>query len=533
MVSEFHNRHIGLTYKLAYRLALVLQNQYDAPKPWRQVLARLDADPLSKDMLPTGPKQNVRLAGVISLSAAPVYAIYRLAMPLVQMACRELGVCFLAIEDDDSYSFYQVTDLIEYDEILTEKICELAAKDHPRSELELFWTDRAFTLRTYSDLQSSLQQPALEPGELPYHDQRVNPYQSLPEPDALSVAIFYRMDAMPKSLQEYENLQRLPVRFRQQRTPRRREEGLSGVTLSRSLEDVDRLLLSELMYPPAIRADRLLNTGYLVTERNPKQEKLRDVLIVGVLPPHTGELTSRAFVKTCWFNTMMILAQVLVRHRLINSEFWWIEGDTLERCSTAVFPLSRIKARLKSLNKIQVLGNKQFRNTFLELTGWQPDFLDPVAPQPIQVEDQHNDIIPPVRWICSTARKQLPNQSKALADMVNEFSIVHMLNFLPSELVIKQKDKDQEADPWGWKVEAQLRYGLGLMSSPLHNLSLTCLAPGESRAPTMPVVTYLGHYYRQKYAWKAGVPEGDLGKLASQLEKAWLDEIFRELQSEY
>src|SRR4029079_7111242 len=51
-----------------------------------------------------------------------------------------------------------------------------------------------------------------------------------------------------------------------------------GSSLSR------RLVLAEFLNPPLVLVDRLLNSGYLVHERRPRRAKLRDALVVGLMP---------------------------------------------------------------------------------------------------------------------------------------------------------------------------------------------------------------------------------------------------------
>jgi hypothetical protein len=119
--------------------------------------------------------------------------------------------------------------------------------------------------------------------------------------------------------------------------------------------------------------------------------------------------------------------------------------------------------------------------------------------------------------------------SSALVEMTGGFSMVHYMTFLSAKLLVREED-----DPWGQEIEAQLKYGLGLVDCSIHNLSITWLTESEQghKKPLIPVRCYLGRYFRQRYTWDASSPEGDLRTLAGKLEKTWLDEMVRELQNE-
>lgn len=548
MVMEFHNRHIGLTYGIAYTLTRCLQSPclpHVAPAPWREVLVRLNQELESEKPSRWRARRQIRPTGRILLNGAPLYVLYRLVMPLVQLASARIGLCYLAAAGSVST---QCTDeallevLLQHDQNMAHNIAQMAsARDDP--ELELFWIDRAITLATYSKSfrdQKPVRVSAAE-GAVAEHAyaRDLHHQQLLPNPPPLSAALFYRLDTLPEGLHEYETLKHVPRRYRQERVRWLREEGLSGITLTRSPDDIGQIRQSELLYPPALRADRLLNTGYLITEREPKRQKLRDVLIVGMLPPHVGDPGSRAFVKTCWFNTLVILSQILFRHRLFDSEFWWLEGSNLERYSVAVARLEELKTELKPSNQIRVIGRPEFRRVFLNLIHWQPAFLDPDRHwlrSHTEVNKKHQ---PSINWVLSMAHKERLAISKhepdrreswtdaTLMEMICEYAMVHFAAFLPNELLAQNEG---EKDFWGLRIGADLKARLRLFSSLQHNLSVSWVTAANENHRSVPISHYLGRFYREHYAWNGELPEGNLRALASKLEKIWLDEIVKEMQ---
>ena len=66
---------------------------------------------------------------------------------------------------------------------------------------------------------------------------------------------------------------------------RRREEGYVGIHITHRDEDLPAMLLSELIMPKLVRLDRLLNSGFFALERRPRRQRVRDVLVIGMLPP--------------------------------------------------------------------------------------------------------------------------------------------------------------------------------------------------------------------------------------------------------
>lgn len=544
MVMEFHNRHIGLTYGVAYTLTRCLQSPclpHDAPAPWREVLVRLNQELESEKPSSWRTRRQIRPTGRILLNGAPLYVLYRLVMPLVQLVSARIGLCYLAAAGSVSTQC-PVEALLQHDQNMAHKIAQMASvRGDP--ELELFWIDRAITLATFSKSfrDQKLVRVSAAEGAVTEHAymKSLRHQQLLPDPPPLSAALFYRLDALPEGLHEYETLQRVPRRYRQERIRWLREEGVSGITLSRSPDDIGQIRQSEMLYPPVLRADRLLNTGYLITEREPKRQKLRDVLIVGMLPPQAGDPGSRAFVKTCWFNTLVILSQILFRHRLFDSEFWWLEGSNRERYSTAVARLEELKTELKPSNQIRVIGRPEFRRVFLNLIHWQPAFLDPDRHWLRSHTEASNKHRPSINWVLSMAHKERLAISKhepdrreswtdaTLMEMVREYAMVHFAAFLPNELLAQNED---EKDIWGQGIGAGLKARLRLFSSLQHNLSVSWVTAANENHRSVPISRYLGRFYREHYAWNREVPEGNLRVLASKLEKIWLDEIVKEMQ---
>lgn len=343
-----HNRHIGITPQLAAGLAAMILQPHGSrygTDAWEAV-----NDRLLKEV--TGQQYS---AGLV-FSALPPYTVFRLAAPIAAEACARIGYSCLLCQDEVD-SGINATNYVPYvSEVATEIKRMAESKD---DYFRLFWADRAMTLSAYS-IRAFLRERST----------------ALPETDPTALALMLRLKsdvtkARPLSFHPQPMVQ--PLKHRE--ISRVKEGGYSGVHMTRRLEDMGDILLSEFVNPPAVLADRLINNGYLALRRQPRREKLRDVLVVGMMPGEVKPKLSADFVKTCWLDFMSRMGMLLVQGGRVRSEFRWLEGDALGRVRSCNFLLQDLPPEF---SEIPVEGelNPTFRREFLTALGWLPQYMN-------------------------------------------------------------------------------------------------------------------------------------------------------------
>src|SRR6185436_19227566 len=137
---------------------------------------------------------------------------------------------------------------------------------------------------------------------------------------------------------------------------------VEGLAQGRGEGQLGSMVLSEFLNPPLVLVDRLLNSGYLVHERRPRRAKLRDALVVGLMPHEVRATPQGAFAKACWLDCMSRLPRRLSSARLRDSEFRWIEGDAGGRARCASFPLGLLDTVTP---EVATGRHEAFRDTFM------------------------------------------------------------------------------------------------------------------------------------------------------------------------
>ena len=145
---------------------------------------------------------------------------------------------------------------------------------------------------------------------------------------------------------------------------------VEGLRQGRGEGQLASMVLSEFLNHPLVLVDRLLNSGYLVHERRPRRAKLRDALVVGLMPYEVRATPQGAFAKACWVDCMTRLARRLSAARLQDSEFRWIEGDAGGRARRSSFPLGQVPADMAARR------HETFRDAFMTLSRWVPDYFE-------------------------------------------------------------------------------------------------------------------------------------------------------------
>jgi len=360
IVTTLHDRHLGITPRMAAAVARLLpaRSPDDYPRLWRSLDERLRQT--LRELAGVSPQAAGYLAAEafhLRLNVSFPYVVFHLVAPLVQAACLMIGRSYLFSEDEEAASV--TAEAYEaYAADLKTAVANLI--DSPASSLPaLFWEERALALAAMTRRRAWGQ--ASKEG-------RVKPVMNPPD-----LALFLRLG--PQLKQPSLALRRPLLRYRNPdvRTRRLPDAGTEGIHLTQDPAEIHRMLLSEWLHPEELRLDRMVNSGFLATQRPPRRVRLRDALIVGLLPETIASSPAGSFLKTCWFEFMMQVAPLLRLGGMNRSELRWIEGGAGGRLSSRSLLLDELSAILPAGGEAH--GEKQ-RHTFRVGTGWLPAYLD-------------------------------------------------------------------------------------------------------------------------------------------------------------
>ena len=475
--------HVGITPKLAHDLGRLLARKGPAePGVWPKLMRRLQS------RLPRTERSGL-VAG-----NAPVYVALNLVKPIVRQACTEMGYTCLLCQDDtdravtaDEYVAYS-TNL----ERIASRIAEQLAAG------PLFATE-------HGNLVAALSEPS--------PDGRSRAL--VPEIDRDSLALLLGLGA-EVDFQERASRSTPVASYVPKRRPAAEGDGgrIEGLRQGRGESGLGSMVLSELLNPPLVLADRLLNSGYLVHERRPRRARLRDALVVGLMPYEVRASPQGAFAKACWLDCMARLARRLSAARLQDSEFRWIEGDAGGRVRRSSFPLSHVPSQ------VAAVPHAAFRDAFMTLSRWVPDYFEtrrgfrPLRADAIASADE---------WAVAAWSAHLEGDerdgSRTPMASLDAFSFVHVMVFRPPI------DTERSAAAEGARRLGTLRAGLRLGYRRRRHASVTYV-PGQRDRDTRP-----WHFGTDSNPYRALTPTAsdDGAALARLLQSAWLDRLIKDI----
>lgn len=480
ILKTMHDRHVGITPDLAAELApALLDFKAQVRGPWAKVFKRLiDELALIRNPEKTGRFiYKERHFGVLA-SANPVYSVFRLAMPVVEYACGLIHQCYLFCEDNIPSSVWR-SDYKAYSKALSDQITLMAENtdEEVSQSFDLFWKDRAATLSGFS------REPAGSGARL---------FQ-VPETEPVALAFLLRLEPdMPHTKQNPRRLKRLTTPLERRKIHKLKQDGVDGIHVTRRDEDLNNILFSEFMNDEIILADRLVNTGFFAIQREPKREKLRDVLIAGLMPGCFQNTLSADFIKACWFDALMRLSIVLRGKQMLKSQFRWTEADRFGRARTCEF-------FLENMHTFESIGDAgptdAYPREFLSALRWLPSYLDTrerfssvvkdASALGSDAETNKTEIEALKDWAFSAWSDQKksvirisPGQKKTFSTHhgvswfnFDDFAFIHIMMFLPARLspacLSDEESLKNESDP------GPLFRGFGIGNYAGRNVSIT------------------------------------------------------------
>jgi len=491
--------HIGITPRLATGLArLFTEPGVVHQGVWATLFRQL------QDALPRTERSGL-VAGNV-----PVYIALKVVRPVVREACNRVGYTCLLCEDETRSSV--TTD--EYAAYAASLDRELARTAEQLASGPLFATE-------HGNVVAALSEPS------PLGRSRV----SVPEVDRTSLAMLLGLRTAVDVPARASRYTPAPTYVRRSRpNPGDQEGRIEGLRQSRGEAHFGSIVLSEFLNHPVVLVDRLLNSGYLVHERRPRRQKLRDVLVVGLMPHAVRGTLQGSFAKACWLDCMARLGRLLSGARLADSEFRWIEGDAAGRARCCSFSLGELPPdRLGGLSLASGRSGESrdsheaFRRGFLTLLRWLPDYFDTRAGfrsltgGPFAGPDDWAV----AAWAANASQREPsgsttsnagPNQ---LAGM-ERFSFVHVMVFHPSLAGAR-------AHAEGARRLGTLRAGLRLGYHPRRHASVTYVSPDGDPAPWR----FGSDADPYRVLASPAAQEGET--LSRQLQTAWLDRLTKDI----
>lgn len=550
IVQMLHSRHVAITPALACDLAEIATSTTlrsdNYPAPWNGVMQRL-TDSLRQMRQTKGDRRSEDRQPFIPLrlNAAFSYTILRLVAPLIDRACRTLNPprAFLFCEDEDGLT-NSISD-VEYrlfaDE-LGRRVTELASQED--AVTQRFWQETALLL------VAATRRPGLLPTQALNNEDVWDDHHVLPLVSPAKLALLLRLTAPSQdNRQDQRDLLINP-------TPhlfdvRRREAGIDGIYATRRPEDLRHMLPSELIKPPLLLLNSLVNSGFLAARKPPRPIRLRDMLVVGAYAGGEGNAALQAFVQACWFEFVLQLSRLLQAHDLVNSEVRWIAADRLQQRMTTKAMVVR---RLSLLPAGSKMRDEMYRQQFLLQLGWLPGFLDEHAYYESPAETRYLggqvEVDPTTRraanWLhaawraqrelldwrqADTAEDPLEDHATGFSKellQIDQFAHVHVMVFVPRPA----------AGNAGGDPRAVLRCMVGALRLPSGgSVALVGLPHSLSDAPQATELTPDDRNAKANHWLFTGArrgasfaPEAKLDKLAGKLTQAWLENVIEELR---
>ncbi len=525
LIKTMHNRHVGITPALVAELAPVLLDfRVQAGRVWSKVFDRLidEVSIVKSSEKKARVMDKHRPFGIVP-GINPVYTVFRLAMPVIEYACRLIHKCYLFCEDNISSSVRR-SDYKHYSKLLADQIILMAQGEDGETtgSFDLFWKGRAATLSSFSRQFTGSRQTDFKLSES--------------EPTALAFLLRLEPD-MEDAKQDMHRLQRQTSPLKHRKIHKLKQGGVDGIHITRRDEDLNSILLSEFINDDLLLTDRLINTGYFAIRREPKREKLRDVLIAAVVPGYFQNSLNMDFIKACWFDALMRFSLVLRGKEMLKSQFRWIEGDRFGHARSCDFFLEH----MYSFKSVSDSGpTKAYRREFLSALRWLPSYLDTrerfgsVMDAFSSGDESDRTMIQGIKDWCFSAWSE---QKKAFRDNrertfsmhgtiprfdFDEFAFIHIMMFLPVDILDDEKDFMEESNI------GPLFRGFGIGNYAGRNISITWI-------PDKPDHIEKWAFAARGRPCSSLFPEEQEGvseqKIAGKLEKIWFNQWIKELST--
>jgi hypothetical protein len=290
LLEAAHERHCPLTPVLAEALARLETAEQPALEPgWGRAFALMGAAIGRPDLVGRSP---------FWARGIPAFA-QRVAEPVVRRAAEMAGhmplVGPVAIQEAEA------VDIREAHRRIEAGVTQLLAAIEPMGRG--FWVLAALSLQGAAQASTRLAQASGE---------RSRGAALVAEPDPVVGRLLFEVPPLFDDAASRRRQRRIKARSLRKRSGERpKEGGVAGIRPSRQIDDVPDAVLSELVLPDPIVANRLLNEGFLVRHRPPLREPRRDLLVALALDRRADPGGLGAVMKAAWADAAVRLRVLL------------------------------------------------------------------------------------------------------------------------------------------------------------------------------------------------------------------------------
>jgi len=536
IITTLHSRSAGISIALALSLARALTQdsvmEYDVT--WTAVLNKMRR---SLDHL-ANRHDTQRGHYQLRFRSAPSFVVLKIVQPLIQAATRTLGENILFCADNArGWSMRRTKARYpDYEQDLKASVLALLNDQESALLPSLFWQEQSILLTNITRQRST--KTAIPNTAL----------NRAPHIHPINMHIFLHLNASnTRSHDKHRKIQMAQkIRLNERRL---QNPGVDGIRTTTRLDDLNRMLTTEYLYPDILRLDRLLNEGFWILKRPPKPIKLRDALIIGVCPPESFVQLSRPFIQTCWFDFVRFISVLLRYNGLDRSEFRWIEGDAFRRARAQTFRMNN----MEQLPRATFEGDSPaHRQQFLNSMNWLPSFLDEsVSYQSLDLlkDIEHTSIgasgILLNTWLQKVWKLQTDSPDwgereggKLRRVPIEQYGYVHVMVFLPSELksssAVVATDESETGTETGQTSILSLQSVSRRLQFPLHHLSITW-TPNHANDYDQWNFDGRVHMKSLRSAFASNQPINQVDPLiapetiAAELLRVWVENVLKEL----
>jgi hypothetical protein len=249
------------------------------------------------------------------------------------------------------------------------------------------------------------------------------------------------------------------------------------------------------------------------------------------------------FIKACWHDFITRMSFRLSKHRLIRSQFRWVESNHIGATRTCIYHLDQLPIHDITRSEGREEPGELYRQLFRIGLGWVPYYLDsrpgfdtstiPHSFKSITIPGNRR-IAKAVNWANSAWRAQKESNAPGMIDMdrqilnpnhgeelyFEDFKYIHLMVFLPKE---QQQVKEETYSHY--VKDLSHRFGIG--NSTGRNVSITWLPSRQEKNAFK--------HWRYDCRENSGIEifrerspiTGN--RLAGQLVGIWLDQLIKEI----
>ena len=296
----------------------------------------------------------------------PSLLVQQALVPLAREVCATMGRTILFGE---TASDGALGAMLHYDDYTAEFTTTFArnlelrgepGRGDPMGSRRIFWDRLAFLLLTAAETAAEASAGALDAAAAPPAvDGGLLHFIKTLEPRFPR----RRRTAEPVLRNTQTSLRKVPLK----------QGGVRGIRQTRSLQDLSDRLVSELMQPPFLQLERLLNSGFLVHHRPPPLDNRRNLLLVGLVY-RRSDSSGPAFAKALWLDAAERLAILLVRAGLDKTDLVHVTRFDDHAATRVAVAVETHREQRRDLDAFAI-GARE-RLAMLRTHGWLPGFVD-------------------------------------------------------------------------------------------------------------------------------------------------------------